>query len=892
MISMRQTILSIRLIFLMFGVFMILIQALYFYGFRVLYVEQKAVEEIKNFATENSKYLPQIIGSFISTGSLTSIESVFSQSMTKSFLEKIYMVDDQNSVRFSSNYQDKGKPISKTNPEFVSLISLSRDHFSLQLETSSVQNSLYATFPVVLKFNPKTLRPEKVGVIGMKMDLAISKQNARNAALLDFYRIIGVIAGLTFLVWLFLDRILNARISPLVQASRQMEKGEYSARTGLKGMDDLGRIGEAFDKMADMVEIRSESLKNQKASLSMAQQISHVGSWDWDILSGSLAWSDEVYRIFGLEPQEFPASYESFLNFIHPDDREDLQAAVTSAVEGKSPYDIHHRVVRKDGSIRFVHEKGEVFRDAEGNPISMVGAVHDLTEWNANEEKLRKNEARLLRAESLAKIGHWEADFEGRELLTSDGVKDIWGLSRDTIFTFDEFVARIHQEDVESVMASFAEAGEKMETFDREFRIIRPDGGQRYVRSMGEITLPENELDPPLFFGTLLDITELRAFTTILEERVQERTTLLSEALVLNEQVFSASVIGIAAYDSTGQCVLANEAAGKMVGATREQLLSQNYHTVGSWQKHGLTQMADESVASGVMHYGEFHIQTTFGKDVWLDCSFTPFQREGENHLLLMIHNITDRKLAEAQVMNMQEQMKIQQKMATIGNLTATVSHELRNPLATLKATVYNLKNFLGNKDEKVHRGLDRMERNVTRCDKIINDLLDFSRNTEPHRESTPFDVWLGELLAEEKFSDAVELKFNGNTEQLFITIDQDRIRRVIINLVENAVQAISDLPEKQPDAPSRITVSTKSQNERLEVCIKDTGPGMTEGVVAKIFEPLFSTKIYGVGLGLPTVRQILKQEGGGIEILSEVGTGTTALIWLPLMNHDQKVST
>ncbi|MFC1628657.1 PAS domain S-box protein [Gemmatimonadota bacterium] len=149
-----------------------------------------------------------------------------------------------------------------------------------------------------------------------------------------------------------------------------------------------------------------EELQRSEASLSRAQTIAHLGNWEWDISTGGLWWSDEVYRIFGLEPQEFEATYDAFLERIHPDDREFVSTAVERAVSEHGEYDIEHRVTRPDGTERIVNEIGEVEYDEAGEPLNMIGTVLDITERKLTEQELRDKEEQLLQAQKLEAIGH------------------------------------------------------------------------------------------------------------------------------------------------------------------------------------------------------------------------------------------------------------------------------------------------------------------------------------------------------------------------------------------------------------------------------------------------------------------------------------------------------
>ena len=133
-----------------------------------------------------------------------------------------------------------------------------------------------------------------------------------------------------------------------------------------------------------------DALRRSEASLAEAQRLAHLGNWDWDIVNNTLFWSDEIYRIFGLTPQSFGATYEAFLNSVHPEDRAFVKQSVDDALYNREPYSIDHRVVLPDGSERVVHEHAEVLFGEEQQPVRMKGTVQDVTEQRSLEEKLRQ----------------------------------------------------------------------------------------------------------------------------------------------------------------------------------------------------------------------------------------------------------------------------------------------------------------------------------------------------------------------------------------------------------------------------------------------------------------------------------------------------------------------
>lgn len=133
-----------------------------------------------------------------------------------------------------------------------------------------------------------------------------------------------------------------------------------------------------------------ETLLRSVNSLNEAQRIAHLGDWDLDLAGKVLTWSDEIYRIFEIDPHEFGASYEAFLNAIHPDDRELVNRAYTDSVQSKTPYNIVHRLLMKNGEVKYVNERCETFYDAEGKPLRSIGTVHDITESKRAEMSLQR----------------------------------------------------------------------------------------------------------------------------------------------------------------------------------------------------------------------------------------------------------------------------------------------------------------------------------------------------------------------------------------------------------------------------------------------------------------------------------------------------------------------
>ena len=258
---------------------------------------------------------------------------------------------------------------------------------------------------------------------------------------------------------------------------------------------------------------------------------------------------------------------------------------------------------------------------------------------------------------------------------------------------------------------------------------------------------------------------------------------------------------------------------------------------------------------------------------------------ETQSHVLIDANQRLEKTLAEsaAALHEAQDSLLRKERLAALGQLTGTVSHELRNPLGTIQASVDVLRSYLPECPDEIDRPLQRIIRNIHRCEVIINELLDYSRSAPPNLVTTSIAPWLNDVLRAYPGHDRISMD-GAIDEELLADIDVERMRRAVINVLDNAMQAC-DAREScgNYDNVCRVNVHLACIEDRIRIDIKDTGLGISEAVIQKVFEPLFSTKAFGVGLGLAIVKQILEQHMGDIDISSEIGVGTVVTFWIPL---------
>ncbi|MCW3986900.1 MAG: PAS domain S-box protein, partial [Candidatus Bathyarchaeota archaeon] len=263
---------------------------------------------------------------------------------------------------------------------------------------------------------------------------------------------------------------------------------------------------------------------------------------------------------------------------------------------------------------------------------------------------------------------------------------------------------------------------------------------------------------------------------------------------------------------------------------------------------------------------GQF--ECVFLDNTWWETRLVPIKQTDEViSAMLICTNITERK-------NLQEKILQTEKLAAIGQLASSISHEIRNPLGVIKNSCYFLRMKSNDEtDQKILKHLRIIDEEVNSANLIVSDLLDFARNTPPIYIKANIQILILSALANIVVPNNVQVitKF-CEFSQMFL--DKEQIRRVFLNMIRNAVQA---MPEG-----GKLEIQTNKLVDSLQIVIKDGGVGISKENLLKLFTPFFSTKAKGVGLGLTICKQIVEGHGGKIVVKSEVGKGSSFTIVLP----------
>jgi PAS domain S-box-containing protein len=252
-----------------------------------------------------------------------------------------------------------------------------------------------------------------------------------------------------------------------------------------------------------------EAMWRSESRLANAQRIAQLGNWDWDIDSNEVWWSEEVYRVFGVEPGDVEECYDSFLAAVHEEDRDRFEEIVGGGLRSRSDYALDHRIVRPSGEVGYVHQQAEVVRDDDGKPIRMAGVVHDISASKRAEEDLRKSEARLAGILDIAPEAVISIDRSGRIQLFNQGAEAIFGYRSDEVLgqQLEILMPVRYRSRHAALVEAFDRASEASRLMSRRGEIVglHKDGRE----FPAEASISKLDLGGEMLFTVLLrDITE------------------------------------------------------------------------------------------------------------------------------------------------------------------------------------------------------------------------------------------------------------------------------------------------------------------------------------------------------------------------------------------------
>ena len=436
-----------------------------------------------------------------------------------------------------------------------------------------------------------------------------------------------------------------------------------------------------------------------------------------------------------------------------------------------------------------------------------------------------------------------------------------------------------------------------------EYTAIRKDGTAFPALLSASPVVHENNITG--IRGIAIDITERKRAEDEIKKSAQEW-----------KRTFDSITAPIIILDTHHKILKANKAMADKLGVTPSMAVGLTcYEAVHGKSEPPAFCPHSKLLADGCPHTTEIYEERLGGHYL---ISVSPlFAPDGT--LYGSIHyaaDITERKRAEedirklneelemkveertSELLDAQEELVRKEKLATLGQLSGSVGHELRNPLGVMSNAVYYLKTVMSGSDETAKENLNIIKSEIDNSERIISDLLDFSRVKTPQAEISRVDELIQQSLGKCAVPANVTLRLDMPDTLPVVNIDPLHIEQVINNLVTNAMQAMPDggelriaarwvgagLAPAQSGYPQGIPLQ-----DCVEVSVTDTGEGISPENMKKLFQPLFTTKARGIGLGLTVVKNLIEANGGRIEVKSELGKGTTFTVVLPAEMNGKK---
>lgn len=690
----------------------------------------------------------------------------------------------------------------------------------------------------------------------------------------------------------------------------------------------LNERGKPYQYVAARTDVTQLSVNEDR--LKRSQIFANIGTWDWDISTGALYWSERVAPLFGYEMGELEHTYDNFIQAVHPDDQQKVMDAVNNCVEKGSPYDIEHRVVWPDGGVHWVKESGNVVRDERNEkPLHMLGVVQDITLRKEAEMALLESERRLKMAQQIGKIGNWSWDIVNEKIYWSDQTYQICGYKPNEFEPeYSRYLEVVHPDDVDRMKKMMKTALEqsKKKRHRTDHRIVLSDGRIRWVHVEAESVANKSGKVISLS-GTVQNVSDRvwselqqKGNTRILELMAKDSPLkeILTEIVLHAEKMLPGVTGSILLLDDSGQFLqhgaapslpdFYNEAIdgieiGPDVGACAAAVYSGQAVIISDLQSHPNWDNFRE--LSNKVGLGACWALPVHASDGVVLGSFAMYYREAKEpddaslELSAKLANLVAIAIEQKRSMKALVDAKQEAEHANSAKsrFLSSMSHELRTPMNAIIGFAQLLQMDSDVLNEVQLDNVNEIISASSHLLKLINEVLDLAKIESGHLEFHLETVAISEVVIEclnllkPLISErGIEIVLVCDDEPLSleafgqktvsVQADRTRLKQVLFNLLSNAV--------KYNNENGEITIlCSRSDENFIRLSIQDTGRGIPEEKMTQLFNEFDrlnaeSSEVEGTGIGLVITKKIVELMEGHIGVESQLDEGSTFWIELP----------
>jgi PAS domain S-box-containing protein len=638
--------------------------------------------------------------------------------------------------------------------------------------------------------------------------------------------------------------------------------------------------------MIDITERKQaeEALRESEERVNLAANTAGLGLWVWDATRDETWITPEGLRLFGWAESE-PVNLERFIHTLHPDDREPTRQAVLQALQNGGDYVAEYRVVLSGGALRWIATRGRIEFNGSGSPRRLRGVSIDITERKTADQALRESEERFRTMANTAPVMIWMAGTDKLCTFLNKGWLDFTGRTVEQELG-NGWVEGVHPEDFGRCIAVYTNSFDARQEFTIEYRLRRFDGEYCWVLDHGVPRFAPNGTFLG-YIGTAIDITELKRG----EETLEKQRAFLRQVIDIDPNFIFAK-------DRQGRFTLVNQAVADAYGTTVEDLIGKtdadfnlNREEVEFFHRMDLEVM-DTLKARFIP---EEHLTDAKGEVRWLQTVKCPIlDKDGfANQVLGASTDITQRKRAESELQRNRQELAHVTRISTMGELATSLAHELNQPLTAILSNAQAAQRFMAANPadlEEVREILKDIVQDDSRASKVIQRMRALVKKEEVAFVSLDLadvirDVVL--LLRGDALLHSVRVLLDLNPGLPTVRGDKVQLQQVVLNLLLNSFDALRDCMVNEREVNVRAELEGEGM---LRVAVRDRGPGLSGDKIDKIFQPFYTTKRDGLGMGLSISRSIIEAHGGRLWAENNPDRGATLYFSMPVGGRGESV--